>query len=234
MSTLNPPSKITPRTETGEDRASTFYLEAWDFFDRHRTAVYATIAVIAVGVLAIVGWTYYHAQQVEEAEQLLGQIVGTYEAGNYEEALQGTGDLPGLLTIAEEYGGTPAGNMAHFYAADALYATGQKEQALEHWEAFEKEETILGASAYAGMAAVNEDLGNYERAGDFYLRAAAYYESDVTSPLYLLQAARAYEAAAAYEQAQAALEQLEEEYPDSPQAAQVPVAAARIEAKQNA
>lgn len=211
-----------------------FYAEAWDYFDRNRSLVYGALAVIALVVVGAVGWTFYSSAQADEADELLGGIISTYEQGNYEEALQGTGDQRGLLYIAEEYGGTHAGNMAHFYAADALFQTGQNEQALEHWQAFDKERDLLGAGAYAGMAAVYEEQGNHDEAGSYYQRAAEQYASEATSPQYLMQSARAYEEAGSYGEAREVLEQIEEEYPESGQASQVPIALARIEAKQEA
>lgn len=233
MSTLNPPKRISKRHELREDAVITWYARAWAYFDENRKLVYGILAGVLVLVLAIVGYVLYQNQQSREAEQMLGAVVGLYEQGLYQEALDGTIDVLGLLEIADEYGGTGSGNLAHFYAADALYNLGEYERALEHFQAFDRMDGFIGASALAGEAAVYENLGEYERAAGRYLDAARFFENELGSPRYLLSAGRAFEAAGAYAEAQSAYEQIREDYPDSNIANQVDVYISRAAAKQN-
>src|SRR5690606_17436511 len=97
------------------------------------------------------------------------------------------------LEIADEYGSTDAGNLARFYAADALFRLGEYDRALEYFRKYDEDDGLIGASAIAGEAAIRENKGEYEAAGDLYRRAALHYENELRSPEYLLQAARAYE-----------------------------------------
>ena len=233
MSTLNPPKRISKRHELREDAVITWYARALGYFDQNRKVVYAAIAGLLVVVLAIVGYALYQKQQSREAEQLLGAVIGLYESGDYREALDGMAGTTGLLEIAGEYGGTTAGNLAHFYAADALYNLGEYESALEHFQDFDRVDGFLGASALAGEAAVYENLGEFERAAGRYLEAARFYDNLLTSPRYLMSAGHAFEAAGAFAEAQSAYEQIQERYPDSNLASQVDVYIARAQAKQN-
>lgn len=233
MSTLNPPKRISKKHELREDAVITSYARAWGYFDQNRKLVYGAIAGLVVLVAAIIGYVVYQNQQAQEAEEHLARIVAIYEQGSYQEALDGTADNLGLLEIAEEYGGSTSGNLAHFYAADALYQLGEYERALEHFNEFDRPDGFLGASAIAGEAAVYENRGEHERAGDRYMAAAQFFENPLSSPQYLLSAGRAYEAAGDYAAAMRAYEEVKEEYPDSQIAAQIDIYIARAEAKQN-
>lgn len=232
MSTLQPPKQISKRQELREDTVVTFYARAWEFFDENRPLVYGILGVIVAIVLGIIGWTYLQHQRAEEAQQELARIVTVYEAGSYQQALDGTGEAPGLLSIVEEYGGTQPGNLARFYAADALFQLGEYDRAMEQFEAFEKGENILGASAYAGMASIYEVRGEYEEAGDYYMRAMEQFESGDLAPQYLLDAGRSYEEAGAFDEALRAYQMIQDDYPESNYANNIEFYIARVEAKQ--
>lgn len=222
MSTFRPPSKVTKRKELRQDQVVTFYAKAWDFFEKNRALVYGLLAVLVLVIAGLVFMVINQGRQAQVAQEMLAEVISVYEAGNYEAALQGTPTEAGLLEIADEYGGSDAGNMAAFYAANALYTIGETERALEYFSTFDKDENFVGASAYAGMAAANEDLGEFERAGELYRTAALFYENEVGSPQYLIQAGRAFQEAAAYDEAREVYETLQEEFPESQEAEGVP------------
>ncbi len=233
------PSSSTPthartskRKELRQDRFITFYARAWEFADNNRGLLYAALAALVVLVLAIGGYIYYQSQQQEEAQRLLGQIVSVYGMGDYRAALDGTGDRPGLLQIADAYGGTAAGNMATFYAADALYELDEYERALEYYEAYDAGADLLGASAIAAQAAVYENMEQFEEAAAHYLEAAEQFESLATTPQYLLSAGRAYEQAGRYEAAIETYERLGEDYPEAVEAEAAQRLIARARARQ--
>jgi tetratricopeptide (TPR) repeat protein len=232
MSTLNPPKSISKKHGLREDSVVTFYARAWQFIDENRTVVYAAAAAFVVLVVAIVGYGLYRNAQSAEAEEMLAQIIPLYEEGTLQQALDGTGDRLGLLEITDEYGNTSAGNLAHFYAAAALFNLGEYDRALEHFDAFDKSDDFLGASAIAGEAAVYESLEEFEQAGDLYRQAAYHYENELTSPEYLLKAGRAYELAGLYEEAVEQYEAIQIEYPESFEASSIEVYISRAAAKQ--
>lgn len=232
MSTINPPKSISRRQELREDKVVTFYARAWEFFDQNRKLVYGVLAGLVLLVAAAIAYVFYQSEQAAEAERHLAQIVALYEQGSYQEALDGTPDRLGLLEIADEYGRTPAGNLAHFYAADALYQLGEYDRALEHFGAFDASSDFIGASAVAGQAAVHENRGEFEQAARLYRRAASLYENPLSTPQYLVSAGRAYELAGMYDEAREVYETVREEYPDSEPAGDIEAYIARAAAKQ--
>ena len=106
-----------------------------------------------------------------EAQQYLGSILTEYELGNYQAALDGTDAAPGLLDLADDYGSTPTGDQARFFAADAYLQLGQPDEALAMFEAYDGD-GILGASALAGQASIQAGTrGEHAEAAALYVQA---------------------------------------------------------------
>jgi len=220
------------RKELREDRIVTLYAKAWMFFDENRNLVYAGLAGLGLLMVGIAGYVYYQSQQQAEAEELLAQVARTYEQGRYREALEGTGNAQGLLAIAENYGSTQAGNLATYYAADALYRLGEYDRALELFRDFEKTDDFIGASAYAAQAAIHETRSEYEEAAALYQQAAEQFPNSLTTPKYMIDAGQALEEAGDFDAAVAMYERVDAEYADSEPAQDVPRYIARARAKQ--
>ena len=229
MSTLNPTRKVSRRQELREDKVVTFYARALDFYENNRNLVYGIGVAIVIVALLIAGMAWNSARRNDQALERMATAVQQYEAGNYQIALDGDISFMGLVDIAEEYGGTDSGNLAKFYAADALFRVGDLDRALEYFRSYDKEGDYLGASAFAGEAAIHEVQGDFDRAGNLYMRAATVFESEITSPDYLLKAGRAFEKAGEIDNAEEAYEELKESYPDSPEARDADFYLARLE-----
>ncbi|WP_157942313.1 tetratricopeptide repeat protein [Salinibacter altiplanensis] len=217
MAALKTPEKTSRRQELRQNILVDLYARTLLFYDEYKRFAQGLGVALLVLILAIPGYIYYYQQQAEAANQQLGQILPVYEQGNYQQALDGTGDRAGLLTIADDYGGTSAGNLATFYAANALYQREEYDRALAHYQRFEKDQDFIGASAYAAQAAIQETQGAFERAASLYEQAASQYQNELTAPRYLLRAGQAYEEAGQYEAAVGMYEKIQDEYPDADQ-----------------
>ena len=226
MPMLKPPRPVSRRQELRQDVVVTGYARLVQLYDDYRTYFIAAGVAVVLLVLAGVGWSFYVVAQEDRAAEALGGIIRSYEQGNYRQALDGTADRPGLIEVAEEYDGTTSGNLAAFYAADALFRLGEREQALTYFQAFDKSDDFVSASAYAGEAAIYEDRGDFARASELY-EAAEAHESPAT-PRYLLRSALAAEKAGDLERAREMLVEIRERYPDSASAGDVEVHLARI------
>ena len=232
MSALKTPEKSSRRKELRATSLVDLYARTLLFYEENKTLVYGA-GVGVVLLLVGIGFYVWHSQQQEaEAQQHLGQIERFYAMGDYESALQGTGDLMGLLEIADAYSGTEAGNLANFYIASAYLRTDLHDDALTYFERFDKDRDLIGASAYAAEASIFEDRGEYIEAADRYERAADFADSAHISPQYLISAGRAYEAANELDSAHAVFSRIRSEFVDTPEADEVQRLIARVEAKQ--
>ena len=225
-----PQTKPSSRKELREDRMVTLYAKAWLFFEENRTLVYGALAGLVLLAAGVVGYLYYQTQQQAAAEQDVARIVRTYEQGSYQAALDGTGNAMGLLAISDNYSGTQAGNLATYYAADALYRLGEYDRALELFQEYDATEDLIGASALAAQAAIYANRGEFDRAASLYVDAAEQYPNSLTTPKYLMSAGKAHEEAGDYAAAINAYQRIEDEY--SSFAQQAPRYIARAEARQ--
>ena len=219
MAQINPPRSLTATrgNDLHEDPVVTSASRGSEFFEDHQTTIIAVIVGIVLLAFAIIGWRAWQNNKSAEGQRLLGAILSEYEAGNYQAALDGTPDAPGLLEIADEYGSTATGEQAAFFAADALYQLGDTERALDLFEDYDGD-GLMAASAIAGQAAIIEQNGDAARAGGLYERAASEYDSPASTPGYLLDAARAYRAAGDTDSATEVLTRVVDEWEDAPEA----------------
>ena len=218
MAQINPPKTYaSTRHPLREDGLQTAVVEGEAFFEQHRTAVIAVAVGLVVLVAAVLGYRAYQANRSEEAQQLLGAVLNEYQQGNFQTALDGVDGAPGLLAIADDFGGTPTGEQATFLAADALFQLGKTEEAAERFEAYSGD-GLFAASALGGRAAIAEAGGDAAGAAALYQQAAAAYATPAAAPGYLLDAARAHAAAGHADEARAALQTILDDYEDAPEA----------------
>ena len=232
MSMLKAPKTVSRRHELREDQLATATVRGMTFFEEHRTLLIGAAAALLLVILGAVLYGWWQRGQDRAAAEALGGVLTAYEQGNYEEALEGTPQAAGLLEIADEYGSTDTGNLATFFAADALYQLGRYDEALDLFEDYDGDGDILGASALAGQAAIYEQQGDHARAAQLYLRAANAYESAATAPDYLMAAGRAYEAAGDPAEAASVYRRYLDAWDETPNAGLVEALLARTEAAQ--
>jgi len=231
MATTKPTRKISRKEKLREDTVATFYARAVGFFDRHKSMVYGAGGAVVVILAAVAGLAWMSAQKESRAAEAAAPSIRNYEAGMYREALDGVAGSAGLLEIAETFSSTETGNLAHFYAADALYRLGEFDQAIELFRQYDKDRDYLGASALAGEANILEGRGQHAEAGALYVRAAEFHEDAEFSPRYLVDAGRAFESAGEYGRAVEIYERVKAEYPDAQVASDADFLIARASAR---
>lgn len=176
--------------------------------------------ILAIGLT--IGYIIHSGNQAEEAVNLLGIAEQELLQGNYQEALNGNEEefTLGFVQIADNYSGTKAGNLAHYYAAISEYELGNYEQAIEYMQEYDVPEGILGVAPISMHANILVELERYEEAAEQFERAANWDENSSTTPYNLFKAAEAHSAAGNNEQALAHIETIINDYPNSQQIAQ--------------
>ncbi len=201
-----------------------------EFVRRNRNLLLGVIGAIIVAVVGGFLFWQYRGGQDEEGQGAMFTAVNYFEADSLKQALNGDGQNPGLLKIADEYGSTKAGNLAHFYAGTALLKQGKYAEAAEHLGKFKSDDLLLQARAYCLEGDAAMELGQKERAAELYLKAATYKANPQFSPAYLLKAAGAEEAQNKYADAVKTYDRLLNEYPTATEANDAKRYRARAEA----
>lgn len=178
-----------------------------EWVEKNQKAIYVVLAaliVVVVGYLAvdrlmITPKEEDAANEMFQAEQYLNQALVAEKSKDslFNLALNGGEGKFGFLKIIEEYDGTDAANLAHYFAGTAYLNTGKYKEAVEQLEKFDTKDEGLKASATGAKGDAYVQLGgnaNLEQGLKFYLDAAHVSDNDVFTPRFLFKAAQVAEA----------------------------------------
>ena len=151
------------------------------------------LGILGGVVLIVGGYLYYQSyledQQKEAIEQMV-RAVRFFEKDSVDKAMKGDSQYPGFEKLADEYSGTPAGNLCKYYLGCCYLKKGNIDKGVDFLESFSKGDDLIGASAYAALAFAHEEKKDFSQAAKYYQKAASINENSHTSPFYLMNAAR--------------------------------------------
>lgn len=184
----------------------------------------ALVGIAAGLILMIGGYFAYNSFYLEpmqiEAQQEMFMAEKYFAKDSMNLAIYGSTSFAGFIEIADNYGSTKAGNLAHYYLGIAFLKTGQYEASIDALNDFDAEDEILSSMAYGAKGDAYMELGDLNQAASNYEKAAKY-NNDFTAPLHLMKAANTYELLGAYGDAIKAYKRIKEEYNKSPEATKV-------------
>lgn len=188
--------------------------EAWVL--KNKTSIITIIAAIALIIVGSMAYNTFVAEpQEKEAAEAIYVAEGLFAAQDFEKALNGDGANLGFLQIADEYGSTAAGNLAHAYAGMALAQLGRYEEAIEELKAFDGEDQLIAPAAMGTLGSCYAQTGDAEAAAKYFVKAAEAANNNGISPFYLLQAGKIYEQQGNASKALKVYEQIKNEYSTS-------------------
>lgn len=205
------------KKEMKEDRLVTSYFQATSWYEQNKKLVSSVATgLILVVVVAVVVFNNIRSNN-EKATSELGKVMRLYDEGRFDLAINGNPqeNVRGLQAVVEDYGSTKAGELATFYLANAYYAQGNYDKALEYFQEVDVEDPMLASSALAGAAASYEAKADHVNAADYFERAAYKDPRGVLAAEHMMQAAQNYNKAGKKEKAVDLYKRLKREYPTS-------------------
>lgn len=154
-----------------------------------------------------------------------------FEQDSLDKAINGDGNFLGFEAIADEYGSTKAGSMAHYYLGFAYLRKGQYEQAIESLEDFSNNDEVLMALSYSGIGDAYLELNKLDDAISAYKKAAAKTIDQFTAPVILMKLGKTYELNNESTKALETYEKIKKEYTESNEAKEIDKYIARASAK---
>lgn len=116
--------------------------------------------------------------------------------------------------VAENYGGTNAGELAALSAAEAYYNLGKYQEAIKCLDKFSTPEPVLEANAIALKGDCYVNLKKYDDALEAYDKAISKADKNPQIvPRLLMKEALVYDAQKKYDKARDCYERIREEYP---------------------
>ena len=228
---LAPAENLAPENPLLEDpdALAARLVETEDFVRSNRNLLLGILAAVVLAVAGAFGFYTWRNQQDQKAQASMFRAVNNWEADSLTKAIKGDGKAPGLVTVANEYGSTKAGNFANFYAGVASLKKGDYKAALEYLEDFSSDDYLVQSRAYALMGDAQLELNKPKEAADLYAKAADHNANEYFSPSYLLKEATAREVAKDNEGALKAYERIINNYPTSQEVAEARQYKAKLE-----
>lgn len=204
------------------------------YLEKNRKLVSILFIAVVAAVGGYFGYRYWMEGEEEEAQKQLFPAVYYFEADSLNKALKGDGNNLGLSTIAEDFGYTKAGKLAHFYIGSIYLKQGKFQDAIDHLKEFSSNDILISARANCLIGDGYMELNDPKSALDYYKKAALHYPNKFFSPRYLMKAALAQELSQNYSGAINSYNQIEEKFNDSQEAQEAKKLKARLEQMTNA
>lgn len=196
------------------------------FFENNQKLI---IGVIALLLLAVGGWYCYNHYVVEpnktDAQKAIFEAQYRFEEENpdYELILNGDANGAGLLEVIEQYGSTPAGNLAKHYAGVCYLHLGDLDNAAKYLAQYSPVKNsipaeVINAQNYGLQGDVAVEAGDLEKAVKFFDKAVNASDNSYTAPLYLYKKGLALKALNKSDEAVKVFNKILNDYPASPNA----------------
>lgn len=206
---------------------------------RNQKYIIGIVAAIAVVVLGYLGYNKIVAepQQKEAMNEMYmakkyfdDAVNGASSDSLYRMSLDGGEGKYGMLDIINEYGGTPAANLANYYAGMAYLNLRDYENAVTHLSDFSSDDKMLDPIAKGAIGDSFVQLEQPEEALGFYEKAFKADVNEFTTPLYLMKAARVAISLDQNSKALGYLERIKTEFSTSNEVADADVLIGKVEA----
>lgn len=153
---------------------------------------YPNLLLYVVGAIAlgVGGWWLYKEMIVKpkqvEAVAAMWQAEQQFARDSFQLALNDPGGgYDGFLALTDKFSGTPAGNLAHYYAGVCYMHTGDFDNAIAQMEAYSADGDLLPAMKYGVMGDCYSEKQDFAKAIDYYEKAADASENDLLGMYYL-------------------------------------------------
>lgn len=173
--------------EIKEDQLITFYSKVADFYYKFQNQILIGLGVLVAAVLLSVLYFWNQSSKETEAAELFAKVHTLIEQANYEKAIDGDPALQitGLKAIADDFNGTPTGELAAFYTGSYYYNLKKFDEAKEYFNEVDSSDPLIQSAAIAGYAATLEVAKEYADAASKYKKAAKLAKNSIASPRYL-------------------------------------------------
>lgn len=168
-------------------------INAEDWFESNPKIVIGVVAAVLIVAGGFFGYRWWIGRQDTVAQQQMYQAVRYFEADSLDLAMKGTANVDGFETIINEYGATPAGNLASYYAGVICLKQGKFPLAEYYLKDFKSDDLLVQARAYSLLGDAYMEQKKFQEAADAYNKAANYKPNKYFTPAYILKEALAYE-----------------------------------------
>ena len=205
---------------------------AQDFMEANQSKILMGLlaAVVLIGGFLAYKYMYQGPRNIEAAEALQ-QAQMQFERDSFALALQNANGDKGFLDIIDNYSGTKAANLSHYYAGISYLNLGQFDAAISYLEDFSAAGEVLPISKNGALGDAYGEKGDLDKALNYYGKAISAGENEFLTAYYLKKQGLLYEKQGKYAEATKNFEQIKSKYPFSPDGRDIDKFIARVSAK---
>lgn len=201
------------------------------FIEKHQKNLIYGVGIIVAVIAIYVGFTRFYLEPREnEAQSQIFMAERYLEKDSVLLALNGDGHFPGFLEIIDDYSMTKTAKLARHYAGICHLRLGEYEQALTQLKKYSGSDKVVSTMNLGLIGDTYLEMGNKQKALDYYLKAAKRKTNEFTTPLFLLKAGLVAEDLQKYQQAEELLQTIKKEYRSSAEYRNIDKYIARVQA----
>ena len=202
------------KQEIRQENAAEQLSRTEQFYEQNKKWIWGVIIGILVIWLATLAYNrYIYQPKCAEAQEQAFPAENNFQAGEYELALNGDGNVLGFSQIIDDYG-TKAGKAVYLYAGICELQLGNYEEAIGYLAKYKGKEPILKARALACQGDAYVGLEEYAKAVSCYKKAVAVNDNAFAAG-YLFKEGLAYKALGDNAAALACFKSIKTDYPQS-------------------
>ena len=185
------------------------------FWEKNRKVI---IGIATAVIVVFGGWYIYknfiQKPKEERASEAMFKAEEYFQKDSLDVALNGDGQNKGFLYVVNNYGGTKAGNLAHFYAGVVYLKKGDFNNAIKYLKDFSTDSKQIQMVAYGRLADAYSESGKKEDAVEYYKKAGKYFpEDEFNSSEFLFRAGYLLESLNKNNEAVEVYKEIKEKYP---------------------
>lgn len=209
-------SKETPKATDNLKEVEHALTTAELFFEKNAKLISMIFgAAVVLALLLLATHRFYTLPRETKAKEQIFTAEQYFEKDSFNLALNGDGNYPGVLDIIDNYGRTPSGNLAKYYAGISYLHLGKYKEAIEYLESFKTDDLLLKPVTTGAIGDAYAEQGNKEKALQYYSDAAEMKANNFTTPVYMLKQGRMLEVMGNKEKALSTYKLIKEKYADS-------------------
>ena len=209
-------SKVTPKATDNLKEVEHALTTAELFFEKNAKLISIIFGgAVVLALLLLATHRFYTLPRETKAKEQIFTAEQYFEKDSFNLALNGDGNYPGVLDIIDNYGRTPSGNLAKYYAGISYLHIGKYKEAIEYLESFKTDDLLLKPIAAGAIGDAYAEQGNKEKALKYYTDAVEMNDNNFTTPVYMLKQGRMFEMMGNKEKALSTYKLIKDKYADS-------------------